>query len=346
MPTSKNQQPIPSESEKSLKKEQASTKKKVTQATPVRESQPATCKRCGFVGKWLQTKNGWRITTQDGIIHQCECIATKPVPSHTAKIPSTACQAENMAEIDKELILDGIKAPRFPIEVLPEAFRRLVIEAAASLVCPPEFVTVPLLTNYGAAIGATKKIEVKRGWQEKPSLYSVVIASPGSCKSAALRLTIGFLARLEKDNQAYNEQIENEYERAMASYEEAMIKYRSAKKAGEQAEQPTKPERKGCRRLLCSDVTAEAVAEILTNNPQGIIIARDELMGWITGQNQYKGGKGSDKQFWLSAWDGGSCPVDRKGKKPLLVDDMAVSVTGNSTTRNRKTQGRHWRWLC
>lgn len=76
------------------------------------------------------------------------------------------------------------------------------------------------------------------------------------------------------------------------------------------ATQPTQPP--VLRRVVVGDVTTEALATILAANPRGILMARDEISSWIRGMNQYKGGKGNDRQFYLSCWSGQTALVDRK----------------------------------
>jgi hypothetical protein len=71
---------------------------------------------------------------------------------------------------------------------------------------------------------------------------------------------------------------------------------------------------------------------ILTENPRGVVLVRDELAGWVLAMNQYReGGKGADQQFWLSAWSGANVTVDRKGTHaagPLRVRHPFVGVVG------------------
>jgi len=62
------------------------------------------------------------------------------------------------------------------------------------------------------------------------------------------------------------------------------------------------PEPPVLRRLRISDTTCEAVANILQHNQRGLLLARDELSGWLTSFNQYKRGRGSDEASWLSAF--------------------------------------------
>jgi hypothetical protein len=69
---------------------------------------------------------------------------------------------------------------------------------------------------------------------------------------------------------------------------------------------------------------------VLKESPRGVLVAKDELAGWIRGMDQYKaGGKGSDRQFWLSAWSSDPITVDRKGEpEALMVWEPFVAVSG------------------
>ena len=80
---------------------------------------------------------------------------------------------------------------------------------------------------------------------------------------------------------------------------------------------------------ITTDTTVEALADVLRGNPKGLLVYRDEATGWVASLNQYKGGKGSDKQFWLSAWSSQNYTVNRKGQPPVKIVKPFVSVIGN-----------------
>jgi hypothetical protein len=121
-----------------------------------------------------------------------------------------------------------------------------------------------------------------------------------------------------------------DYEAKLRSYEAAV---KERKKSG--AEPPAKPARPTLERVTVNDATAEALVPILQENPRGVVLVRDELMGWVQSMNQYReGGKGADQQIWLSAWSGSTVTVDRKKTHelgPLRVRHPFVSVIGGLT---------------
>ncbi len=125
------------------------------------------------------------------------------------------------------------------------------------------------------------------------------------------------------------------YYREMEQYDKDLEAYGIAKSAAGKkgaGEIPPKPKKPIMLRFTTVDVTVEKLAVLLHENPRGIVVIRDELSGWVQSMNQYKGGKGADQSFWLSAWAGASHTVDRQGKDPIFVDHPAVSVVGNIPT--------------
>ena len=92
---------------------------------------------------------------------------------------------------------------------------------------------------------------------------------------------------------------------------------------------PEKPVRPVLRQVVTNDVTTEKLAVILSNNPHGVIRLTDELAAFMRMMNLYHGGKGADRQFYLSAWSGSTAQVDRKSQDtPILVREPFVNVLG------------------
>ena len=83
-------------------------------------------------------------------------------------------------------------------------------------------------------------------------------------------------------------------------------------------------------RCWASDTTVEALVGILQDNPRGLLVYRDELAGWVRSMDQYKGGKGSDRQHWLNLWSTDEVVVDRKSRmgEPIILAKPFVSLFG------------------
>ena len=80
---------------------------------------------------------------------------------------------------------------------------------------------------------------------------------------------------------------------------------------------------------MVEDTTIEALAVVLEDNPRGVLLARDELSAFVRGMDQYKNHRGSDRQFYLSAWSNSPVSVDRKNlEEPIFLARPFVGVVG------------------
>lgn len=216
-------------------------------------------------------------------------------------------------------------AKAFPVEVMPTACQRLVREAAAAIGCPPDFVALPMLTTLGSAIGNSRVVKLKAGWEESATIYGAVIADPGEKKTPAMKVAVEPTIKQQAAfREAYREK-QDEYKRELRQYE---VERKDASKNGLAA--PPPPEEPLMERTVVEDTTIEALAAVLEGTPRGVLVMRDELSAWIRSMDQYKaGGKGADRQFYLAAWSGSYASVDRKGKpEPLILQRPFLGVFG------------------
>jgi hypothetical protein len=216
------------------------------------------------------------------------------------------------------------QVPPFPVDVFPERVAHFVRRVATAMGCPVDFPGVGALVVSSAAIGAARCLRVKDGWDEKPGLYAVIVSPPGTAKTPALKKVM---------KPVYDEQdrLYQEYLAARAGFKEDTAEYRAALKNHEDdaplPEPPAEPA--PLRHLYANDTTVEALASNLHDNPKGLLVFRDELRAWVRSLDMYRS-KGTDRQFFLSAWSGESVKVDRKGHKgpPLIISHPFLSILG------------------
>ena len=211
----------------------------------------------------------------------------------------------------------------FPLETFPPALRNFITETAASLPVPVDMIAVPVLVLAGAAIGATRRIRLKTGWEESPALYAAIVAEPGALKSPALAAAAAPVYERQKQHNKEYERSRIQHEADMARYARELIVYQK----GKGGEPPLKPKLPSLERSWSGDATVERLAGLLSENPRGFSLIRDELSAWVKSLNQYKGSKGSDKQFYLSLWNSAPISVDRQGRT-ILIDHPFLSVVG------------------
>ncbi len=221
--------------------------------------------------------------------------------------------------------INGV-APEFPVDALPGPVARLVKEAAAALGCPPDAIALSALVALGAAIGNGRVIQIKRTWTESAAIYGAVIADSGEKKTAAIATTTGVVQKLENRLNREHDDALDEHAREMREYE---VERKDAAKNGHAP--PPPPRVPIAERAHVNDTTVEALIPILKENPRGLLLERDELVGWVKSMDQYKaGGKGSDRQFWLSIWSNRPVSVDRKGQSgPTSVLRPFIGVVGS-----------------
>ncbi len=189
----------------------------------------------------------------------------------------------------------------------------------------PELVALPMLAVLSSAIGTSRIVEVKGGWREWAALFVAVVASPGAMKTPAAKVAKKpAFERQRKLGRAYTEEKED-WKREVRQWE---VDKRNTQKNGEPA--PEEPKAPTMSRCVASDTTVEALVAILEDNPRGLLVHRDELAGWVRSMDQYKGGKGSDRQRWLSFWSGDEVVMDRKSRmgEPIIVGKPFVSLFG------------------
>jgi hypothetical protein len=224
----------------------------------------------------------------------------------------------------------------FDTSLLPDALRPLVQDAAERMQVPLDFPAVVAVLSLAGATNRRATIQPKAAdtsWVVIPNLWGGIVAPPGLMKSPVITAMTIPLARIEAQWRA-------EYDSAVGNYEqqqeEAELKraawrelYKAAQKAGKPS--PVRPDdsltEPVARRLITQDATAEKLHEMLSDNPAGLLVIRDELSGWLATLD--KPGREGERGFFLSAWNGETpYTMDRIGRGSVHVDACCVSMLG------------------
>jgi hypothetical protein len=215
----------------------------------------------------------------------------------------------------------------FPLESLPEPLRQYVHQAALALGCDPAFVALPVLGVAAGLIGYTRVLLLKRTWRVPAVLWTLVVADSGSLKTPAWRHATDYLFKLQK-------RLDHCYKCELAQVIQAKEKHEAAVKAAKRGEgEPPgeEPIELVRRTVFTSDATIEAVAELIGENPRGLVVACDELAGWLGSFARYKGKSGgTDLPRWLSMHSAGGFAYHRKtgDRRRIVVPNAVVSIAG------------------
>jgi hypothetical protein len=229
----------------------------------------------------------------------------------------------------------------FPIDLLPEALALWVEDVADRMQVPADFVAIPAMVAAGATIGRNVGIYPKRrdSWLVVPNIWGAVIGRPGIMKTPAAAEAIRPLRAMEaRSREAYDaamkvwasrREVETEVRKLRGAKIREALKGRQdpetlAREIAQDQSEIPEPVR---RRFMTNDATIEKLGEILRDNPSGILVFRDEMMGWL--RSLEREGREGDRAFYLEAWNGsGRFTYDRIGRGTIDIEAACVSVLG------------------
>ena len=235
--------------------------------------------------------------------------------------------------------------PAFDAEtLLPESLRAWIVDEAERMPCPPDFIAATVLVALGSIVGArcAMKPKARDSWLIVPNLWGGIVGDPSAKKSPALGAALKPLDRLiAKALEAHTvAQADYETEKVVFDAHQDAIEERikeAAKKPskgdpasiakelrthGEQA-----PDAPTLRRYKTNDSTMEKLGELLRENPAGLLVLRDELVGLIATWDRE--GREGERAFFLEAWNGNqSFDTDRIGRGHISIPNLCASIFG------------------
>ena len=247
-------------------------------------------------------------------------------------------EVEPAEEWQDPLPLESELPPVHPFaeELLPASLRPLVLDISDRMQVPLDFPAVVEVISLAGVVNRRAVIQPKANddsWVVVPNLWGAPIAPPGFMKSPVITATTRPLLQIQAEWR-------NEYENALRDFalekEEYDLRravYRdlykaSAKKRNAAPERPEDgPREPRLRRLVVNDATFEALHQTMSENPAGILVIRDELIGWFAQLDKH--GREGERAFCLSAWNGDtSHTIDRIGRGTIHVPACCMSMLG------------------
>lgn len=208
-----------------------------------------------------------------------------------------------------------IEQVQFPIDSFPLSVQNVINATSDSLQFPQAFIGCSLLYSASVSIGNTAQVKVKEGWTETALIYLANVGRPGTNKTHPLSWAIEPI--IKNDSESFRQ-----YKAAKAEFDSnSSLTKKERQELG--IPDPVKPT---WNKLLVSDVTPEALAEIHSNNLRGLGLYTDELAGWFKNFNRYH--KGGEMEFWLSNWSNKPVIIDRKGGEPVFIHKPFISIAG------------------
>ena len=210
--------------------------------------------------------------------------------------------------------------------------------------CPPDFVAATVIVALSILIGARCAIKPKPNdtWLVVPNLWGGIVGDPSAKKTPAANAAMKPLDRLvaiaqkifedEMRRHQVEELAHDARVNALKDKLKAAAKDRSKGDpkiiAGElQALLDQAPKKPMLRRFKTNDPTVESLGELLRDNPRGLLVFRDEIVGLLASWE--KDGREGDRAFYLEAYNGNaSFDVDRIGRGHVHIPNLCASLFG------------------
>jgi len=223
--------------------------------------------------------------------------------------------------------------------IIPEPLKGWMMDVSERLQIPSCYSTATALVALASIIGRKIGIHPKKkdAWLVVPNLWGAIVGRPSLMKSPAVAEAIRPLNHLVAEAIKAHKQSMREHEMdlevARAKQSALKDKLKQAAKNGDdlgqfRGEAVDLPKPPILKRYRTEDPTVEKLGEILLENPNGILVYRDELSGWL--YSLEKQGREGDRAFYLESWNGtGSFTVDRIGRGTLHIPALCLSLFGS-----------------
>jgi hypothetical protein len=209
---------------------------------------------------------------------------------------------------------------------------------------PPDFSAAAAVVALGSIIGRGCGIYPKRhdDWLVAPNLWGAVVGRPSLMKTPAVSEGQKPLTRLEAEAREEHQEAARAFEvdrevfkinraviaedlkKALKKGNETAVDAAREKLSAIESEEPTR------RRYQTQDGTTEKIGELLIENPRGLLVNRDELIGWFRSLD--RDGREGDRAFYLEAWNGNRAfTYDRIGRGTMDIPALCISVFGAMT---------------
>lgn len=254
----------------------------------------------------------WAINPENNKDRLLEIIETTPVFDFTAFDAELHATTEESEAEYSDPLQDYAASifpyqSAFPWQIFPGIIAESLLACAESCATSPTALAGVAFAILSSAIGRTILISPKTSWNEPLHCWFADIRPSGEGKTPAMQL----LARVLHEAQSKSDA---DFENEKDTWEQTPKKERGL-------------EPRWNRSYFVSGLTLEGIRAALWQGHGGLVCLLSELSSFITGQGQYKSGKGDDREAWLSLHDGSPARIVRAGSS-VTIQGARVSICG------------------
>jgi hypothetical protein len=232
-----------------------------------------------------------------------------------------------------DLFDDGaMTTPPLAPDWLPPAIRDFVFQASEVKGSPPDVLFLSCLIALSECCHDGFRLQPKPnepGWTETARLWGLVVGDASTMKTPVMKLALGPLNDMNNLMAGDHAAAAAKHLREMKIHNEGEKQRTKAAAGGALPEPVEAPKPPPQHRIIVGDVTPEKLADLLNDNPRGLLMFRDEIAGWLGSFGAYsKAGGAKERGFWLESFNGGSYPVDRISRPPIMVVNNSMRILG------------------
>src|SRR5919202_63488 len=212
------------------------------------------------------------------------------------------------------------------IEFIPADLAYPLTQLARSLNIRPEVCLTSLLVAASSLHKTKTELVIHRGqgFSVPPTIFAGLVSESGQKKSPILK------AIIKKPLSVLQREKREAHVLALAQYERDILNWDKCKSEERSSKFPEgKPKLPQQRLYYFTNATGEGLLYQFQAHPDKALLALvDELAGLFASQNKYTGGRGSDRQDILSAFDGTGATVLRAAGAKADLDGLLLSICG------------------
>jgi hypothetical protein len=228
-------------------------------------------------------------------------------------------KSDFLAEVNIDITQKENNSIKFPVEVFPELFRDIIIDANKALNFEMDYTGVAILSAVSTVVGTSAVLKIKDQWYDYSSFYIAMIGNAGVNKSHPLSQCFEELTEIDRTN------IE-EFRVKLKKYEDYEALTKKEKADLPVIEKPT------LIKSILNNFTPEILHQRLSENPRGCAIVTDELTTFLEGMNNYS--KTDQLSTFLSYWSNKSITIDRVSRPvPFHISRPFLNIIGTIQPR-------------
>jgi hypothetical protein len=209
-------------------------------------------------------------------------------------------------------------------EIFPESLATPIEIVATRMNLKPECYAIALISGVSRFLKNGSSTMLVEEWNRYRcrtlGYFGAMIAEASQMKTPVLNAMIADpLAAMRENNQ-------KKFEAEKKAYEVEFEQWKNSKDENK-GPAPDAPVEKFA---YITKATWEGIAGMVGRAPnQGILWLCDELAGFFKSANQYRSGKGSDKEDLLECWSGNGAVIARAAGTTVNVGAVSLSIYGN-----------------